>query len=143
MRSIWIAKWIKNGGGYVSWKFFPFSFWAVRIKSFNCVPHSLASLRTRLLNACYSDITDARLEEIAAIPMLKFLLLSGTKLSDESVQSLAKLSQLSFLSIESTGISRLGRDELRDSLPKCKIIYDRSDYSQWPKDLEIEAATWN
>ncbi len=84
--------------------------------------HALKTLDLR-----ESELDDASLSALQAslqgLPDLEFLDLSGTKITDTGLAALKQLSSLRELGLHRTHISDEGINDLRRSIPNCKIYY--------------------
>lgn len=80
----------------------------------------LSGLRTLALSR--TKITDAGLAHVAALAELRALLLYRTKITDAGIEHLKKLSNLKTVELKRTEVSKEAAQELRESLPKCKVI---------------------
>lgn len=74
------------------------------------------------------ELTNDDLKHVRVFKKLKTLSLSSTKIDDESVEILKTLSQLQALNLPAGVLSNKSRDELKKSLPNCRIVApDRRD----------------
>ena len=76
----------------------------------------------RWLDLGGTSVTDAGLEQLAAMPNLTRLHLERTGISDEGLPRLAALSQLEYLNLYATDITDAGLQHLQD-LPRLKQVY--------------------
>src|SRR5262249_52305357 len=82
----------------------------------------MSGLTTLGLN--HAQVTDAGLVHLERLPVLEKLDLSGTLVTDNGVVCLKKLTGLRRLFLlDSTPITRAGRQELQEALPGLKIDY--------------------
>ena len=68
-----------------------------------------------------TSTNDAQLEFLYQCPLLEELDLSRTKISDEGLTTISKFPLLRHIILTGTNISVKGMEELRQSLPRCKI----------------------
>ena len=81
--------------------------------------------KLRLLELRFSEISDEFVARLGIIPTLRTLNLADTNLTDASVEHLAKMSQLDVLYLGRTKMTRNGIGRLVQSLPSCRIDWDR------------------
>ena len=70
-----------------------------------------------------TKITDAGLKEVAKLQNLTMLSLHYTKITDACLKDLAKLQNLTVLILGESKITEEGAAELRKALPKCENFY--------------------
>lgn len=68
------------------------------------------------------ELTNDDLKHVRVFKKLKTLSLSSTKIDDESVEILKSLSQLQSLNLPAGALSNKSRDELKKSLPNCRVV---------------------
>jgi hypothetical protein len=73
------------------------------------------------LNLAETKVTDQGIRQLADLPKLARLWLSSTKVTDDVVPHLARLKTLRQLYLEETGLTKGGIQQLRRSLPQCRI----------------------
>lgn len=73
-------------------------------------------------------INDSRLPRVWSLSRCTGLDLSGTEITDASLDYLKTLTQLEALDIRNTKVTRKGGDRLRAALPRCRVIH-------WPFDI--------
>jgi Leucine-rich repeat (LRR) protein len=67
-------------------------------------------------------ITTRSLAVLRTLPKLDSLYLGGTELDDTAIAELGQLKQLRYLAQWNTGITAAGREQLRQTLPACKLV---------------------
>ncbi|MGQ0571353.1 MAG: TIR domain-containing protein [Armatimonadota bacterium] len=67
-------------------------------------------------------VDDAGLSNLQAFPRLCKLDLQGTLISDGALSSLESLARLEYLGLRQTNISRAGKERLRHSMARCRIL---------------------
>jgi hypothetical protein len=84
--------------------------------------HSLGVLG---VSSFSEEITGRNIQSLAKLPSLWNLeLVLCTNISDEAIECLEAIKQLSHLDVRGTSISRNGMERLRRALPECRIIGD-------------------
>ncbi len=81
----------------------------------------------RKLDIGSTAITDKGLGGLAELNELRKLDISSTRVTDKGVPSLAKLQSLEELDVHGTGVTEAGLRLLRNSLPRCKIVFSADD----------------
>ena len=78
------------------------------------------------LDLSFTKITDASLNELAKLNNLAELGLAGTQITDTGFKKkkLTKLKKLSWLGLKDTKVTKADVAELKKALPKCKIIHN-------------------
>ena len=61
---------------------------------------------------------------VGGLRRLKWLLLTGTKVSDPGMEHLKVLTELKALNLGNTHVTKEGIEELRKALPNCEIIWE-------------------
>ena len=84
----------------------------------------LSHLENLLLNNTL--VSDAGLVNLKNLPCLWMLQLSGTKVSDAGLADLRNLKQLKLLQVDGTSVTARAVNELRKSLPECKVWFGPS-----------------
>ena len=67
-------------------------------------------------------VTDNGLKTLPSLQFLRYINLSGTKVSDKGIMTLAKMKDLEEIYLWNSEVSEKGVEMLRNSLPKAKII---------------------
>jgi len=75
----------------------------------------------RELDLSFTSLSDAGASHLGSLTNLSYLDISLTSVSDASVPSLSKLRNLKVLRVRDSGISRMGRKQLEQALPGCRI----------------------
>ena len=83
-----------------------------------------------------SRLTDDGVEEISKLKNIRSLDIKSTVVTDQSIPHLASMENLEVLNVGGTFLSKAGVKELRDKLPKTKIIANSVD----PKTEECRTA---
>ena len=100
-----------------------FSFAGITNEGLKEVVAKLPKLPKLSLHAC-KQITDAGLKEVAKLQNLTWLSLNGTQITDAGLKEVAKMKQLKELDLKNTKtITKEGVAELQKALPKCKILW--------------------
>ena len=100
-----------------------FSFAGITNEGLKEVVAKLPKLPQLSLRAC-KQITDAGLKEVAKLQNLTWLSLNGTQITDAGLKEVAKMKQLKELDLKNTKtITKEGVAELQKALPKCKILW--------------------
>jgi hypothetical protein len=75
-----------------------------------------------------TELTDASVPLVTALPHVRRLTLRGAKITEASVPHLQRLSRLEWLDLSDTSIDKLGPPaaELRAALPKCLIFLPKT-----------------
>ena len=81
----------------------------------------LASLEELDLSHC--PVASGGISNLLPLARLRTLILSATNVDDECVAHLAKMPQLRRVDVDHTRLTPVGRRELHDALPDCKIGY--------------------
>jgi hypothetical protein len=71
----------------------------------------------------YSGVTDRGAASLLNYPSLKYVFLWGTKITDETVSVLAKMSWLRLVNVSDTHVTQSGFDELKQALPNCLVSH--------------------
>ena len=71
----------------------------------------------------YSGVTDRGAASLLNYPSLKYVFLWGTKITDETITVLAKMSGLRLVNVSDTGVTQSGFDELKQALPNCFVSH--------------------
>ena len=79
--------------------------------------------KLRLLSMSVSKITDDGLRHLTPLTNLRELDLANTDISDDGLEHLAQLSGLVKLNLTETLVTPAGVEELTHSLPNCEILY--------------------
>jgi hypothetical protein len=81
----------------------------------------LTKLRTLNLASTDKRITGAALRGLAALTELEELTLSGTKISDADLDTLARFKKLKRVDLRNTQVTREGAGRLRELLPGAEV----------------------
>jgi hypothetical protein len=77
----------------------------------------------KYLDFGYTKIDDRGVELLAACTAIEEINLNGNRnITNQSIKTLANLKTLNELHLSKTGLTAQGIAELRQALPKCKII---------------------
>jgi Leucine-rich repeat (LRR) protein len=76
------------------------------------------------LNLDYTNVGDKGLEALAGLTKLERLSLDSTSITDASIQRLQGFRQLRELNLYHTFVTEKGHRQLRESVPRCEIIFD-------------------
>ena len=63
-------------------------------------------------------------EHLSGMTSLKALSLPATRITDQGLAKLHKLTELTELFVKGTGLTAGGVKKLQAALPKCKIVWD-------------------
>jgi len=66
-----------------------------------------------LLNVAHTQITDAGLVHVKALPQLSLLLLGGTKVTDVGMEYLGELASLTMLDLSDTQVTDIGLEHVK------------------------------
>ena len=75
-------------------------------------------------------IDDDRISQLWSLDRCLYLDLSGTELTDKSIEYLSTLRNLTTLDIRDTQITEAGAERLREALPRCKVALFTADFEQ-------------
>jgi hypothetical protein len=90
-----------------------------------------------------TQLTDAGLAVFKDCKYLRFINLDSTKISDEGLKNLAGQKVLEGLSLKKTNVTAAGIDDLKKSMPWCKIEWDHDMVMPTaPADPDRKAAEW-
>jgi hypothetical protein len=102
--------------------------------------------RLSRLNLSSSNFTNTGLKSLEKLIALKDLELQGSWVSDEAVQPLGRLQQLTTLRVRNSDLTNDGIQKLRESLPQCDVqivapemIHLNSNQQHWPGDTTLVA----
>jgi Leucine-rich repeat (LRR) protein len=89
------------------------------------LPNLAALPRLRSLNLNYTQVTDAGLDTIKSMAELRELSLDTGVITDKGLPALESMKGLRWLNIYHTLVTERGQNRLRESLPGCRIVFDR------------------
>ena len=69
-----------------------------------------------------TKITDAGLGSVAACPSLSYLFVQDTAVTDVGLRKLKPLDKLTEVNATGTKVTKKGAEDLKEALPKCKVI---------------------
>ena len=97
-----------------------------RTRAGNATTAVLASFKNlKAMNLDYSAIDDKGLVALQAHPALRELSLDNANVTDQGIASLKAMPSLTSLNLYHTLVSEKGYDELKKTLPSCRIVFDR------------------
>ena len=92
----------------------------------NAAAEALASLQSlRAVNLDYTAVDDKGILALQALPGLVELSIDNANVTDQSIGVLKAMGTLRSLNLYHTLVTEKGYGELKNSLPLCKIIFDR------------------
>ncbi len=75
-----------------------------------------------ILDLSFSNCDDESLKKISLLPRLGLLVLTGTQITSQSVETILKMKQLSFLSVIETALTNDDVIAVREGLPECNVM---------------------
>ena len=97
-----------------------------RTRAGNAGTGVLASLKKlKVINLDYTAVDDKGLVALQSLPAMKELSLDNANVTDLGIASLKAMPSLTSLNLYHTLVSEKGYDELKKTLPSCRIVFDR------------------
>lgn len=94
----------------------------------------LSDLPVKVVSLAWAPVSPEVLDVLAKFPQLGSLDVSGSPLTDNDIPALERLSNLVYLNVTRTGISKQGVDRLRRHFPECNVYIQESTSEIWEVD---------